>query len=102
MKTPNMGLPYDGMTMVILTATNVGRRPITMTGFAMRPLTNKGEKAIDFYLSDARPTVPYAITEGKYVAAFVNQEKVEFDKIDYWYAWDSTGREYHLSVAPWY
>lgn len=102
MRSPNTGRRDDGMTMVIITATNVGRRPVTMTGFAMRPLTKKGEKAIDFYLPDVRPATPYEITEGKYIAAFVNQETVEFGTVDCWYAWDSTGREYRLNVAPWY
>jgi hypothetical protein len=102
MRSPNMGRRYDGMAMVIITATNVGRRPVTVTGFAMRPLTKKGEKAVDFYLPDVRPPTPCEITEGKYVAAFVNQENVEFDAIDCWYAWDSAGREYRLKIAPWY
>jgi hypothetical protein len=102
MRSPNMGRRYDGMTMVIISATNVGRRPVTMTGFAMRPLTKKGEKVIDFYLPDVHPPTPCEITEGKYVGAFVNQETLDFDKVACWYAWDSTGREYYLSVAPWY
>jgi hypothetical protein len=102
MKSPNMGRRYDGMTMVIISATNIGRRPITMTGFAMRPLTKKGETVLDYYLHDVRPPTPCEITEGKYVAAFVNQETLNFDKVGCWYAWDSTGREYYLHVAPWY
>jgi hypothetical protein len=102
MRSLNLGRQYDGMTMVIITATNVGRRPVTITGFAMRPLTKKGETAVDFYLHDVRPATPCEITEGKYVAAFVNQENVKFDDVDCWYAWDSAGREYRLKVAPWY
>ncbi len=100
MKSPNMGRRYDGMTMVIISATNVGRRPITITGFAMRPLTKKGEPILDYYLPDVRPPLPCEITEGKYVAAFVNQETLDFDKVACWYAWDSSGKEYYLSVAP--
>lgn len=102
MKALGLGHAYDGMTMVIVTATNVGRRPVTMHGFAMLPLFKKGQAETHFLLNDVRPHLPFEITEGKDVSAFVNQATVDFDSISYWYAWDSTGRHYHLNVAPWY
>jgi hypothetical protein len=101
MKSLGMGPQYANMTMVIITATNVGRRPVTITGFAASLLCGK-HKDSDWYLPDVRPALPYEITEGKYVAAFLNQASVDFDAVDHWYAWDSTGREFHLNVAPWY
>jgi len=102
MKSTGFGDRYDGMTMVILTATNVGRRPVTITGFAARLLFKEGEKATDWYLPDVRPPSPCEITEGREVSAFLNQDRVDFDLISHWYAWDSTGRHFRLNVAPWY
>jgi hypothetical protein len=101
MKSLGMGQQFANMTMVIITATNVGRRPVTITGFAASLLFGK-HKDSDWYLPDVRPPLPYEITEGKYVAAFLNQANVDFDAIDHWYAWDSTGREFHLNVARWH
>ena len=102
MKPIGVGHRYDGMTMVIVTATNIGRRPITITGFAAGLLFRKQQKATDWYLPDVRPPLPCEITEGKEVSAFVNQERVDFDLISHWYVWDSAGRHYRLNVAPWY
>lgn len=48
------------------------------------------------------PPLPYEITEGRKVAALVNQDDVDFGTIAYWCAWDSTGRHFQLSVAPWH
>jgi hypothetical protein len=41
MKSLGMGPQYANMTMVIITATNVGRRPVTITGFAASLLLGK-------------------------------------------------------------
>src|SRR6266571_2705569 len=91
---------YHGMTLVIVTATNVGRRPATISGFAAKLLF--GQENTDWVLGDIRPPLPCEITEGKDVSAFVNQEGVDFEHIAYWYAWDSTGRHFKLNVAPWH
>jgi hypothetical protein len=101
MKSAGMGQRYAGMTMVIVTATNVGRRPVTISGFAAKALFGKG-KATDWWMSDVHPPLPFEITEGREVSAFVNQATVDFDSIAYWYAWDSAGRHFRLNVAPWY
>jgi hypothetical protein len=102
MKALGLGPAYAGMTMAIVTATNVGRRPVTMHGFAMCPLFKKGEPGANFFLRDVRPPLPFEITEGKDVSAFVEQATVDFSSISHWFAWDSTGRHYYLNVAPWY
>ena len=102
MKSIGMGPRYDGMMMVIVTAANAGRRPVTINGFAANLLYNKNEKETDWYLRDVHPSLPYEITEGKEVTAFVNQEDIDFDSIAYWCAWDSTGRHFRLNVAPRY
>jgi len=88
--------------MVIITATNVGRRPVTISGFGASLLFRKGRVETDWYLHDVRPPVPYEITEGREVAAYVNQENVDFQSLSHWYAWDSTGRHYRLNVAAWH
>jgi hypothetical protein len=91
----------NGITFVIVTATNVGRRPVTITGLAVKLLYKENETATDWYLPDVRPSLPYEITEGKEVSAFLNQDNVHFDLIAYWYAWNTTGRQFRLNVAPW-
>jgi hypothetical protein len=96
------GHAYSGMIVVIVTATNVGRRPVTISGFAAALLFRNGREETDWVLFDVRPPLPFEITEGKEVSAFVNQEKVDFGSISHWYAWDSAGRHYRLTVAPWY
>lgn len=92
MATVGMGRGYAGMTMVIITATNVGRRPVTIAGFAAELLYGKQEYDA-WYLQDVKPPLPCEITEGHEVSAFVNQKNVSFDVIASWYAWDTTGRE---------
>jgi len=102
MRTPDTFRHRD-MTMVIITATNAGRRPVTIAGFSVHLLFGKGkEKVTDWFLPDVRPPLPFEITEGKMVSAFLNQANVDFDAIAYWYVWDSVGRRYRLSAAPWY
>lgn len=95
------GHRYSGMTMVIITATNVGRRPLTIAGFGAKLLFGKG-KETDWYLPDVRPPTPHEITEGREIAAYLNQADVDLGIIAYWYAWDSTGRHFRLNVAPWH
>jgi hypothetical protein len=73
-----------------------------MHGFAMLPLFKKGQAETHFLPNEVRPHLPFEITEGKDVSAFVNQATVDFDSISHWYAWDSAGRKYYLNVAPWY
>lgn len=102
MKSLGTGQRYNGITMVIITATNTGRRPVTIAGFAANLLYKGNESATDWYLPDVRPTLPYEITEGKEASAFLDQNNVDLGLIAYWYAWDSTGRLFRLNVAPWY
>jgi len=95
------GREYDGMKIVIITATNVGRRPISISGFAASLLFKKGQVETDI-LHDVRPPLPCEITEGKTVSAYVNQENLDFESISCWFAWDSAGKHYRSNVAPWY
>jgi hypothetical protein len=90
------------MRMVIIRATNVGRRAVTIHGFVASLLFKKGREETHWMLTDVRPTLPYEITEGRTVSAYVNQENLDFDSISCWDNWDSTGRHYRYNVAPWY
>jgi hypothetical protein len=84
--------------MTIITATNVGRRPVTITGFAARLL--HGQRHTDWVLPDVRPRLPHEITEGHFVSAYLNEQGTDFSIVEHWYAWDSTGKHYRLNHAP--
>lgn len=93
---------YHGMTLVIVTATNVGRRPVRIDGFAAGLLFQKGRKETDWILPDVHPPIRCETTESRTVSSFLNQADVNFDSISHWYVWDSAGRHYRLNVAPWH
>jgi hypothetical protein len=89
---------YHGMTLTILTVTNVGRRPVTIKTFGairLQPNTN-------FVAIDSRPQLPCEITEGKYITSIWDQTGIDFSTIDYWAAWDSHGRVHKLQEASWF
>jgi hypothetical protein len=87
---------YQDMTLVLLTVTNIGRRPVTITTFGTIPLhPHPGLVAID-----TQPRLPCEITEGNYITSMWPQADLDFSTIDYWAAWDSHGRMYRLQEAP--
>lgn len=89
---------YNGMTLVLLQVTNIGRRPVTITTFGairLYPNTN-------FVAVDTRPPLPCEITEGKFITSIWDQQGVDFSTIDYWAVWDSHGRVYKLKEASWF
>ena len=89
---------YGGMTLTILEATNVGRRPVTITKFgAIRLYPNK-----NFAAFDSQPQLPCEITESKYITSIWDQADIDFSTIDYWGAWDSDGRVHKLQEASWF
>jgi hypothetical protein len=86
---------YHGMTLTILTVTNLGKRPVTITTFgAMRLYPNSHFVAID-----SRPPLPCEITEGKYITSIWDQDDIDFSTIDYWAAWDSRRKVHKLREA---
>lgn len=86
---------YRGTTLTILTVTNIGRRPVTITAFGTVPLyPNPGLVAID-----TQPPLPCEITEGNYITSMWPQADLDFSNIDYWAAWDSHGRVHRLQEA---
>jgi len=94
-----MGDPQtDGMTFVIVTAVNAGRRPVTSTTIGAYRLHPR--KA--FVCADTRPRTPYELTEGKQMMAMLDQSGLDLESIEHWGVWDATGREHRLNIAPWY
>jgi hypothetical protein len=89
---------YHGMTLTILTVTNVSRRPVTITTFGANRLYPKK----NFVAIDSRPPLPCEITEGKYITSFMDQTDMDFPSIDRWVAWDSHGRIHKLQEASWF
>jgi hypothetical protein len=86
---------YRGMTLTVLTVTNIGRRPVTITTFGTVPLyPNTGLVAID-----TQPQLPCEITEESYITSKWPQAEIDFSTIDYWAAWDSHGRMHRLHEA---
>ena len=87
---------YRDTTLTILTVTNIGRRPVTITSFgAIRLYPNTNFVAID-----TQPALPCEITEGRYITSIWPQADLDFSTIDYWAAWDSHGRVHRLQEAP--
>jgi hypothetical protein len=94
-----MGDPRtDGMTFTIVNVTNAGRRPVTITTIGAYYLFPR--KA--FIATDCRPQCPHELTEGKQMMAMIDQSDLDYSVIECWQAWDATGREYRLNIAPWY
>ena len=94
-----MGDPRtDGMTFTIVNVTNAGRRPVTITTIGAYYLFP--DKA--FIATDCRPQCPHELTEGKQMMAMIDQSDLNHSHIECWQAWDATGREHRLNIAPWY
>jgi hypothetical protein len=89
---------YTGMKLTIITATNRGKRPVTIQGFAARHLNTRAHSV--FY--DVRPTLPAQITESQTVSAFVDEANGVLDNVETYYAWDSVGREFTLHKIGWF
>jgi hypothetical protein len=88
-------LRYGGMTLTVLTVTNTGKRPVTITTFgaiSLHPHSN-------LVAVDSTPQLPCELTEGKYVVSKWDQADLDFSTIDYWAAWDSRGEVHKLREA---
>ncbi len=86
---------YKNAVLTELTVTNAGHRPVTITTFGTVPLyPNTGLVAVE-----TQPPLPCEITEGRYITSLWPQADIDFSTIDYWAAWDSSGRVYRLREA---
>ena len=86
-------------TLIQVNVTNIGRRPITVTGIGV---TRLYPCKTHFVLTDIEPGVPRELTEGKYVDAFVPQDDIRLEEIRSWEAYTSIGRTARWNQAPWY
>ncbi len=87
---------YQGMTLTVITVTNVGHRPVTITTFGAIQLF---PHLTGFVAVDTTPALPCEITEGKFINSYWDQADIDFSKIDYWAAWDSAGRVHMVREA---
>lgn len=86
-------------TMILITITNVGRRPVTITTVgALRLFPNRTH----YVFPDVIPQLPRELTEGKYIQAFVKQDGFDLSNISTWEAYTSIGKTFKLPEAPWY
>jgi hypothetical protein len=94
-----MGDPRtDGMTFTIVSVSNAGRRPVTITTIGAYRLFPR----LAFIAPDCRPQCPHELTEGKQMMAMIEQSELDHSVIEYWLASDATGREYRLNIALWH
>lgn len=89
---------YAGMTLILVTATNRGKRPVTIEGFSTKVLDSMTE----YMLADIQPPLPCELLEGRSVTAFVNQDQKDRTQTESYYVWDSVGRHFRINIAPWY
>lgn len=93
-----MGDPRrDGMTLMLITVSNAGRRPVTITSMGMMYLQNRGA-----VFPDTSPPLPCELTEGKYAIAYVEEKGLPFEKVRCFHASDSLGRTFRINYAPWH
>jgi len=96
MKTNMRG--YSNMTLTLVTASNRGKRPVTIEGFSAKLLDSRNQ----YLMTDVRPPLPCLLSESQSVTAFVNEAKADHTYIEEYFVWDSVGRQFKLRIAPWY
>lgn len=90
---------YRDRKLIQVTVTNIGRRPITVTGINV---TRLYPCPTHYVLTDIQPPAPKQLTEGEYVMAFVPQADMVLSEIRSWNASTSIGRTFSCHQAPWY
>ena len=87
-----------GMIFTMVTVTNTGRRPVTITNVGMMYLQNRGA-----VFTDITPRVPPCeLTEGQYLTVLIDEQLMPFDRIRSFEAYDSVGRTFRQNYAPWW
>jgi hypothetical protein len=89
---------YGNMKLTLVTATNRGKRPVTIQGFSTKLLDSWDE----WMLRDTQPRLPQQITEGQEVTAFIDGASLHREFVECYYVWDSVGRNFRINVAPGY
>jgi hypothetical protein len=83
--------------LTIITVTNTGRRPVTITGVGALCLHPHDP----FVFQTCKPPLPHELTEGKHLNAMMAEGDFDFSTIDRWEAYDAVGRTHRLRVASW-
>jgi hypothetical protein len=89
---------YANTDLTIMKVVNIGRRPLTITGVGAYRLSPHNP----FVMTDTRPACPCELTEGKQLTVIVDQSDLDLSQMESWEAYTSTGRDYRLSIIPWY
>ena len=89
---------------IIITATNAGRRPVTVTGFHFK-LANSTKHAVIFLdPKDPRSRrfdpMPKELQEGQVARAFIPVKDMEGNEIEYAYVVDTVGRQWKSRPFP--
>ncbi|HEU4635475.1 MAG TPA: hypothetical protein VFS41_04810 [Edaphobacter sp.] len=98
---PNM-VSTDAMhkRMTVVTATNRGKRPVRIEGFAASQL----DTDLHIMFLDVRPQVPYQLNESQSISAYIPIDYIYGDlkEVDTYFAYDSINRNFKCHVKPWY
>jgi hypothetical protein len=90
------GVRGVGETSTLVIVTNTGRRPVTIKRVGARRLFPKG----GFVEFVCNPEVPKELTEGKWLSALADEERVDFTEVEAWEAHDAVGNPpYRMNVA---
>jgi hypothetical protein len=89
---------YANKMLTIVTVSNEGRRPVTITSVGARQLYPHDH----FVIEDCQPPLPHELTEGNCLRAILPSRDMDFSNVESWFASNALGRTYLLHVAPWY
>lgn len=89
---------------IIFTATNAGRRPVTITGFHFKVANSPKHAMVCYDPQDPRSRcfdgMPKELHEGQSARAFLTAKEIEGDEIEYAYALDTIGRQWKSKTFP--
>jgi len=89
---------------IIITATNVGRRPVTVTGFHFKLANTTKHAAFFFDPKDPRgrrfDPMPKELQEGQVARAFIPAKDMQDYEIEYAYVVDTVGRQWKSKAFP--
>lgn len=98
MKTFSPGQKDDKKTYLIITATNIGRRPITVNKAAFVGLTYQGAGVSASSLMGK----PNNLEEGKSIDYLIEEDELDYSDISHVVVYDSMGNEHRFYLTPWY
>ncbi len=89
---------------IVITATNVGRRPVTVIGFHFKLANTTKHVAIFYDATDPRgrrfDPMPKELQEGQVARAFIPAKDMQDHEIEYAYVVDTVGRQWKSKAFP--